>query len=94
MTQHLEVVNEIIQVPLCWHLVKAVPHQEGQLVGQLAHLGDHHSTWPVVVEMAQLVSQALEVVWLQPRGVLDHVVAGGVHGALPHRLGHQEEVIP
>ena len=53
-----------------------------------------HGARPVVVEVGQLVGQLLDVLRLQARGVLDDVVAGGVDGALPHRLGHQEEVVP
>ena len=49
---------------------------------------------PVVVEVGQLVGQTLDVLRLQPRGVLDYIVAGGVDRALPHRLGHQVEVVP
>ena len=79
---------------LNWHLVQTVSHQEGLLVSVLAHHGHHHGPRPVVVEVSQLVCQALDVVWPQTRGVLYHVVAGGVHGALPHGLGDQEEIIP
>ena len=50
----------------------------------LAGRGDPHCARPVVVEMGQFVSQHLDVLRLQPRGVLDHVVAGGVDSALPH----------
>ena len=39
---------------------------------------------PVVVEMCQFVGQLLEVLGLQAAGVLHHVVAGRVDGALPH----------
>ena len=56
--------------------------------------GNTDSAGPVVVEVGQLVSQLLEVLRLEPAGVLHHVVAGRVDGALPHRLRHQEEVVP
>ena len=46
-------------------------------MGVLAHHGHPHGPRPVVVEVGPLVSQALD---------LDHVVAGRVHCALPHRL--------
>ena len=39
---------------------------------------------PVVVEMGPP----------QSRGVLDHVAAGRIDGALPHGLGDEEEIIP
>ena len=45
---------------------------------------------PAVVEMGPLVSQAPPL----SQGVLDHVAAGRVHGALPHGLRDEEEVIP
>ena len=54
------------------------------LVCVLAGRGHTHGAGPVVVEVSQLVSQLLEVLWLQPAGVLHHVVAGRVDGALPH----------
>ena len=53
-----------------------------------------HRPRPVVVEVGQLVGQLLDVLGRQARGVLDDVVAGGVDGALPHRLRDQEEVVP
>ena len=63
-------------------------------MGVLARSWDTHSAWPVVVEVGQLVGQLLDVLGRQAGGVLDDVVAGGVDGALPHRLGDQEEVVP
>ena len=42
------------------------------------------SAGPVVVEVGELVCQLLQVLRLQARGVLHHVVAGRVDGALPH----------
>ena len=53
-----------------------------------------HRPRPVVVEVRQLVGQLLDVLGRQAGGVLDDVVAGGVDGALPHRLRDQEEVVP
>lgn len=70
------------------------PHQEGELVGVLAGGGHPDGAWPVVIEVGQLVRQHLDVLGLQAGGILDDVVAGGVDGALPHRLGDQEEVVP
>jgi len=49
---------------------------------------------PVVVEVAQLVSQALHVIGLQLRRVVDHIVVCRCHSALADRLRHHEEVIP
>ena len=63
-------------------------------MGVLAGCGNSDSAGPVVVEVCQLVRQLLEVLGLQAAGVLHHVVAGRVDRALPHRLGHQEEVVP
>ena len=42
------------------------------------------SARPVVIEVGQLVRQLLEVLRLEPAGVLHHVVAGRVDGALSH----------
>ena len=53
-------------------------------MGVLAGGGNTDGAGPVVVEVGQLVRQLLQVLRLQPRGVLHHVVAGGVDGALPH----------
>ena len=69
-------------------------HHEGEFVGVLAGGGHPDGAGPVVVEVSQLVGQHLDVLGLQAGGVLDDVVAGGVDGALPHRLGDQEEVVP
>lgn len=77
-----------------WVLVNGLSHQEGQLVGVLAGSRDSDGSRPVVVEVAHFVGQALHVVRLQSSGVPDHVVVGGGHCSLPHRLRHQEEVIP
>ena len=50
----------------------------------LAGGGNTDGAGPVVVEVSQLVCELLEMLRLQPRGVLHHVVAGRVDGALPH----------
>ena len=63
-------------------------------MGVLAGRRHAHRARPVVVEVRQLVGQLLDVLGRQAGGVLDDVVAGGVDGALPHRLGDQEEVVP
>ena len=49
---------------------------------------------PVVVQVSQLVCQALEVIWCQPGAVLNHVVMGWGHCSLTNRLADKEEVIP
>ena len=49
---------------------------------------------PVVVQVSELVREALEVVWLQASSVMDDVVAGGCDCALADGLAHQEEVKP
>ena len=89
----LQVEQKILQF-FWWFLVETLSHEESQFVRVLAWSRDSNCPRPVVVEVSQLVCQALDVVWPQTRGVLDHVVAGGVHGALPHGLGDQEEIIP
>ena len=53
-------------------------------MGVLAGGGNTDSARPVVVEVGQLVRQLLEVLGLEAAGVLHHVVAGRVDGALPH----------
>merc|ERR1719158_1167312 len=63
--------------------MKALTHQEGQLVRILTGSWDTNSTGPIVVD----------VVELEAGGVPDHVVGGRVHSALSHRLRHQEEVV-
>ena len=50
----------------------------------LAGGGNTDGARPVVVEVGELVRQLLQVLRLKPRGVLHHVVAGRVDGALPH----------
>ena len=60
----------------------------------LAGRGHTHGAGPVVVEVRQLVRQLLEVLRLEAAGVLQHVVAGGIDGALPDALADQEEVVP
>lgn len=49
---------------------------------------------PVVVHVAQLVGEALHVVGFQLAGVVHHVVVGGRHAAVLHRLAHDEEIVP
>lgn len=75
-------------------LVHGVPDEESQFVRVLAHAGHPHAARPVVVEVAQLVGQHLDVLRLQPGGVVDHVVRRRVHGALGDALRNQEEVVP
>ena len=79
--------------------MKGLADQVGELVGVLAHHGHPHRARPVVVEVAQLVGEGLHVprqqaLAVSPGRVVDDVVAGRVDGALPHRLGHQVEVVP
>ena len=49
---------------------------------------------PVVVEVAELVSEALDVIWLHARCVIDNVVVSWGYCSLTHTLAHQEEVKP
>ena len=88
-----KVEQQVLEL-LTWLLVQTLTHEEGELVGVLAGGGHPHCPRPVVVEVGQLVGQLLDVLGLQAGGVLDDVVTGGVDGALPHRLGDQEEVVP
>ena len=74
--------------------MEGVAHKEGKLVSVLAHHRYPHRPRPVVVEVAQLICQGLDVLRFESRGVLDNVVAGGVHCPLPDGLGDQVEVIP
>ena len=92
ISEHSQIEEDILE-RLAGLLVQALAHQEGELVRVLAGGGDPHRARPVVVQVAQLVRQLLEVVWLQPGVVLDHVVGGGVDRPLPHRLRHEEEVV-
>ena len=49
---------------------------------------------PVVVEVAEFVGESLHVVWLESRGVTDHIEVGGGHRPLTNTLTHKEEIIP
>ena len=49
---------------------------------------------PVVVEMSELVRDPLHVVRLEAGVVPNDVEGSRRHGALTHRLRHQEEVVP
>ena len=60
----------------------------------LARSRNPHSARPVVVKMGELVGESLDVLGHQTGGVLHYVVGCGVHSALVHRLGHEEEVVP
>ena len=88
-----KVIQQILEL-LTWLPVETLAHQEGELVGVLAGGGDPHGAGPVVVEVAQLVGQLLDVVRGEAGVVLDHVVGGRVDSALSHTLRHEEEVIP
>ena len=62
--------------------METLTHEEGELVSVLTGSRDPDRARPVVVEVSQLVGQLLQVLGLQTRGVLHHVVAGGVHSSL------------
>ena len=47
---------------------------------------------PVVVHMAQLVRNLLDVIWSEGCLELQHIVVGGGDSALSDSLGDQEEV--
>ena len=98
ISEHSQIEENILE-RLAGLLVQALAHQEGELVRVLAGGGDPHRARPVVVEVAQLVGEGLHVprqqaLAVSPGRVVDDVVAGRVDGALPHRLGHQVEVVP
>lgn len=49
---------------------------------------------PVIVQVSQLVCQALEVVWCQSGAVLNYVVMGWRYCSLANWLADKKEVIP
>ena len=86
-------IEQCVLKLVTWLLVETFSDQECQLVSVLARGGHTNSSWPVVVEMSQLVGQLLDVFWLQSGLVLDNIVGGRVDSSLPHGLRHQEEVV-
>lgn len=72
----------------------ALADEEGQLVGILARGRNTDDTWPVVIDVAQLVGEPLYVVWLQAAVVVDDVVVRGGDAAASHRLAHNKKIIP
>lgn len=63
-------------------------------MGVLARSWYTNGARPVVVQVSELVGQALKVVWCQPGAVLNHVVMGWRHRSLTDRLADKKEVIP
>ena len=75
----------------------------------LARSRDTDSARPVVVEVGKFVCKLLqynkshdlitqkthylEMVWLQPRCILDNIVTGGIDGSLSDGLRYKEEVV-
>lgn len=49
---------------------------------------------PVVVQMAQLVGEALHVIRLQSTGIIHNIVVCWCDASKPDRLTHNVEVIP
>ena len=68
-------------------LMNALPDEEGELVSVLTRSRHTDGTWPIVVQMAQLVCQTLEVIRLETGAVGDDVVMGGGDGSLSYTLG-------
>ena len=62
-------------------------------LGSIYYAG-FNTNWPVVIQVSQLVCQALKVVWCQPGAVLNHVVMGWRHCSLTNWLADKKEVIP
>ena len=54
----------------------------------------HCTHRPVVVEMAEFVSESLHVVGTQATGVTYNVEVSWSDSPLPHRLAHQKEIVP
>ena len=69
----LQIVKRFPEL-VAWSDVETFAHEESELVGVLAGGGDPNSSGPVVVQMAQLVGQLLDVLGLEATAVLDHVV--------------------
>mgnify|MGYP001339087262 FL=1 len=88
-----KVEQQVLEL-LTWLLVKTLTHEEGKLVGVLAGGGHPHCPRPVIVQVTQLVGQLLQVVRSEARVIPDHIIGRWVDGALPHTLGHKEEIIP
>ena len=73
-----------------WH-----PHSPGPVVVEVSQLVRQHLQLLWIKTCNISVSKTdQEVTSLLTGGVLDDVVVGGVHRALPHRLRHEEEVVP
>ena len=92
-----------------WDGVEAVADKERQLVAVLDHGRDpayETITWcllqfdclpdcarPVEIEVSQPVCEGLQMLGFQAARVLHHVVRGGVHRSLSHRLRDDEEIV-
>lgn len=49
---------------------------------------------PVIVEVAELIGESLNVIWFESRCVPDDIEVGWSDSPLTDALAHQEEVIP
>lgn len=72
--------------------MKELRHQEGQFVGVLTYRRDTGRSGPVVVQVALLVRQHLQVVDLQTGSVVDDVVRRRGDRTLTDRLRHKVEI--
>ena len=72
----------------------ALANQKCKFMSILAWSWDTNCPRPIVIQMAQLVGEALEVVRLQARAVMNDVTVGWRDSALSDRLADQEEVVP
>jgi len=73
--------------------VQVLVHQEGQLVGVLTGGGNPDCPCPVVVEVAEFVSEELVTIHRPTGVVVDDVVMSRRHRSLVRRLGDDVEVV-
>lgn len=74
--------------------MNTLANKKSQLVGVLARSRNTNDTWPVIIDVTQLVSQPLYVVRLQAAVVIDDVVMCGRNTATSHSLAHNKKIIP
>jgi len=73
--------------------VKGGPGEKSEFVSVLAGGWNTDGARPVVVEVGQLVAEALKLVGLEARLVHDDIVAGRVHCTLSDGLGDEKKVV-
>lgn len=72
--------------------MKELSHQEGQFVCILTYCRNARGSGPVVIQVALLVRQHLQMINLQAGGIVDNVIRGRRNRALTDRLRHQVEI--